>query len=160
MEVQGYPNYLIYEDGKIFSKYKNNFIKPHINSEGYYHKNLYKNNNRKNHSIHRLIAIHYIPNPENKREVDHINRDRSDNRIENLRWVTHSENMQNKGIRIDNTSGVKYISYNTRTDRWVFRKIINGKLTCKYFKTKEEAIEFKNQLDLTCAPAVPSAIIA
>ena len=160
MEIQGYPKYLIYEDGRVFSKYKNKFIKPHINSEGYYHKNLYENNNRKNHSIHRLVAIHYIPNPDMKPQVDHINRIKTDNRICNLRWVTGSENMQNQGIRIDNTSGVKYISYNTRTDYWVFRKIINGKLTCKTFKTKEEAIEFKNQFDLTCAPAVPSAIIA
>jgi hypothetical protein len=44
---------------------------------------------------HRLVAEKYIPNPENKPEVDHINRVRHDNRIENLRWATKKENMNN-----------------------------------------------------------------
>ena len=144
MEIEGYPNYLIYEDGKVFSKKRNKFLKPRINTNGYYCIDLCENGKQKTYKIHRLIAIHYIPNPENKREVDHINRDRSDNKIENLRWVSHLENMQNKGIPNTNTSGIKNISYNKFHDRWIFRKEINGKLTRKSFKTKQEAIEFKN----------------
>lgn len=45
--------------------------------------------------IHRLVAQAFIPNPENKPQVDHINTDRTDFRIENLRWVTFEENLQN-----------------------------------------------------------------
>ena len=53
---------------------------------------------KKYYSIHRLVAETFIPNPENKPFIDHINRDRSDNRVENLRWVTAQEN-QNNTIR-------------------------------------------------------------
>lgn len=53
----------------------------------------YKN---KNYRVHRLVAELFIPNTENKPQVDHINRNRSDNRVQNLRWATHSENQKNK----------------------------------------------------------------
>jgi hypothetical protein len=45
-------------------------------------------------SAHRLVALTFIPNPEGKREVDHINCDRTDNRVENLRWATTKENIR------------------------------------------------------------------
>ena len=148
MEVIDFPSYLIYEDGKVFSKYKNKFLKPCINSCGYYSLVLCENGKRKTFKIHRLIALHFIANPENKREVDHINRIRSDNRIENLRWVTSSENNQNQGIQKNNKTGIKNISYEKSRDRWLFQKRINDKLTQKHFKTKQEAIEFKNYFEI------------
>ena len=95
MEIQDFPNYLIYPDGRVFSKKSNKFMKPADNGNGYLRLSLGRNNDK---YIHRLVAIHYIPNPENKPEVDHINRVRGDNRIENLRWATRKENQNNKGI--------------------------------------------------------------
>ena len=49
-------------------------------------------------SVHRLVAQAFIPNPENKPTVDHSNRDRLDNRVENLRWATYSEQQSNKTV--------------------------------------------------------------
>lgn len=50
----------------------------------------------KNRSVHRLIAETFIENPEGKPCVDHINRNKDDNSVENLRWVTHAENQANR----------------------------------------------------------------
>ena len=52
-------------------------------------------------SVHRLIALTFIPNPENKPQVDHINRDPKDNRVTNLRWVTAKENCANRSYKDD-----------------------------------------------------------
>ena len=143
MEIIGFENYLIYNDGRVFGKKRNRFLKPGNNGKGYKYVILFKDGNRKSYNIHRLVAEHYIPNPENKRCVDHINRIRDDNRVENLRWATHSENNQNKTINKDNTSGHKYICYHKSTDGWLFQKRINKKRTTKYFKSKIDALCYK-----------------
>ena len=109
MEIQGFDNYLIYPDGTVWSKTKNMFLKTAINN-GYLIIKLTHNKEQKTKKLHRLIAENYIPNPDNKLFVDHKNRDRKDNRIENLRWVTSSENNLNMGIKKHNTTGFKWIS--------------------------------------------------
>lgn len=74
-------------------------IRATITYQGYDYVNLVvtKDNkyNEKRFLVHRLIAETFIPNPDNKRCVDHINTIRTDNRVENLRWVTHLENQKN-----------------------------------------------------------------
>lgn len=64
-------------------------------SRGYLMAQLNKGNRVLPKRIHRLVAEAFIPNPENKPCIDHLNADKTDNRVENLRWVTHSENMKN-----------------------------------------------------------------
>ena len=100
MEIQGFENYMIYEDGRVWSKNgKGRFLKPtSINKKGYLGVCLCNKDIKKTMKIHRLIALHYIPNPENKPEVDHIDNNRQNNNIENLRWATRSENNCNKGV--------------------------------------------------------------
>ena len=146
MEIEGYNNYLIYEDGRVQNKKTKRYLKNKTNSNGYICLKVCKDGITKNLSIHRLIALHYIPNPDNKICVDHINRDRSDNRIDNLRWATHSENSQNRTITERNKLGIQNISYNKSKDSYRYRKEINGVKHSKYFKTIEDAIEYKKNM--------------
>ena len=142
MEVVGFPDYLIYNDGRVWSKKSNIFLKLQNDTEGY--KGISLCNKRlkirnKRHKVHRLVAIHYIPNPENKPQVDHINRDPSDNRVENLRWATRTENEHNKGISKNNTSGHKHISKYKKVWRFKYSNPYKN----RYFKTKIDAIHYK-----------------
>jgi hypothetical protein len=145
MEIQGYPNYLIYPDGRVSSsRFPDRFLKPlrTRNKNPYYNYRLYHNKKYKHFQIHRLVALHYIPNPDNKPQVDHINRDTSDNRVENLRWVTISENQHNTKIRITNTSGHRNIR-KRENRKYRFTKLINEKQYDKSFKTLKEALCYK-----------------
>ena len=93
-----------------------------INNDGYHKVSLTNANGvRKTESIHRLVALAFIDNPEGKPEVNHINCIRSDNRVENLEWITHQENIDytvkcgnksNKKIRCIETGEI----FNTSTE--------------------------------------------
>ena len=139
MEIKDYPNYLIYDDGRVYSKYlKGRFLKPRLNSHGYVQVALYNDNKRKGMLVSRLVALHYIDNPENKLEVDHIDRNRLNNNIENLRWVTHSDNNRNKDI----TGAIPFRGVSKHRNRFQARIKIDGKLKhLGYYDTPEEASE-------------------
>lgn len=74
---------------------KSKILKFGKNGKGYLSVNLCKFGYSKQHSIHRLVAEAFIPNPDNNPEVDHIDTNPSNNMVENLRWVTHKENCNN-----------------------------------------------------------------
>ena len=106
---------------------------------GYYCFNI----ERKPRYFHRLLMIAFVPNPDNKPCIDHINRIRTDNRIENLRWATHQENQENKSIQSNNKLGIQHIF----KDRNGFQfRITRNKIEHrKYFNTLEEAIAYKDE---------------
>lgn len=80
--------------GKNFLHLKGRFMCPSIcRSTGYYITTLSRNGIKKRKLLHRLIAKAFIPNPDNKPMIDHINGVRTDNGIENLRWCTNRENL-------------------------------------------------------------------
>ena len=143
MEIEGYHNYLIYEDGKVFSKKSNKFIKAFTDTHGYLILGLSKDGKRKTFWIHRLISLHYIPNPHNYECVDHKDRNRQNNSIDNLRWVTKQMNNQNRGVNNNNKLGIKNIS--PHENGYIFQKNINGKKHCKWFKTLDEAVKYKEE---------------
>lgn len=97
-DVVGFEgSYLISSFGRVISlKRKSPFLlKPKTSKEGYRDVVLYLHGNKTYVHVHRLVAIAFIANPENKPQVDHIDRNRANNHISNLRWCTCSENMRN-----------------------------------------------------------------
>jgi len=80
---------------KIMNVKTGKILKPFKQKYGYYQVCLTKDGVHKVYSLHRLIAETFKPNPDNKPCIDHINTYKDDNRIENLKWVTHKENSSN-----------------------------------------------------------------
>ena len=68
--------------------------------------------------MHRLLALAFIPNPDNKPCIDHIDRNPANNSIENLRWVNHQENMQNVSKQVNKSSQYLGVSYRKHTKKW------------------------------------------
>ena len=142
MEIQGFPSYLIYPDGRVWSKKSNKFLKLRDDKQGYKQVILY-GETKKQFKVHRLVAIHYIPNPENKPTVDHINRNPSDNRVENLRWATMKEQRHNQGDS-NCSSGHKWITYCNNEKKWKYtRRQLDSYNCCKRFKSKTVALQYK-----------------
>lgn len=71
---------------------KERIMKPTINSSGYYKIELYKNGKSNIYYVHRLVALVFIPNPENKTQINHIDGNKTNNNVSNLEWVSVSEN--------------------------------------------------------------------
>ena len=103
---------LVREDGKVFSKVpgghhdKYRWKDGSMDCDGYHVITIYD----KQYKVHRIIAEAFIPNPDNKPTVDHINRVRTDNRVQNLRWATYREQSDNSSWVIDRADyGVRAI---------------------------------------------------
>tara|TARA_R110002012_G_C11234954_1_gene564581 strand:+ start:12 stop:512 length:501 start_codon:yes stop_codon:yes gene_type:complete len=97
-EINGYPDYKISTLGRVKSYKKEEIIKSYIIDKvsGYKRVQLYHNGKRKTINIHRLVALNFLPNYYNLPEVDHKDRNRTNNSIYNLRWVSISEQNINK----------------------------------------------------------------
>lgn len=90
-----YDNYEVSSMGRVRNVKTGRILKPQKNKDGYLQVGLCKNGNKKKVSVHRLVAFAFIENDdvENKNDVNHINELRHDNRVENLEWMTHKENI-------------------------------------------------------------------
>tara|TARA_R110002012_G_scaffold152074_2_gene312009 strand:- start:19 stop:462 length:444 start_codon:yes stop_codon:yes gene_type:complete len=118
---------------KIIKSGKVMYLKGSVGSCGYRNITI----NKKHYKLHRILGKLFIPNPENKPCIDHINRIRTDNRLENLRWATRSENNYNKTMK-------GCISKNNKSWRASIYDLNSKKIT-KTFKKKKDAEKWRDE---------------
>lgn len=92
--IPGYSNYLISENGELYSIKSRKYIKPRINENNYLIIDLYKNNIRKTYKLHRLVAQAFLDNPDNLPQVNHKDGNKLNNNVDNLEFCTASQNTQ------------------------------------------------------------------
>lgn len=146
LQIRDFPNYYITTIGTVYSRIYNPIINPNcrikklrtaFNRKHYECVCLTKNHKKHTKKIHRLVAETFIPNPENKPEVNHKNGNKADNRIENLEWVTASENMQHAhkvlGIKSSNFGKFGKDNHSSKP----VKQIKNGKTIAIYGSMRE-----------------------
>ncbi|AFY98256.1 putative HNH endonuclease [Leuconostoc phage phiLN12] len=107
MIIQDFPNYSIFKDGTVVNNISGKQLKPSEDRYGYKFVGLYKNKRRFYFRVHRLLAIHFINNPQNLSYVNHKDEDKSNNSVDNLEWCTPSYNVNygTRNIRMAQTQG-------------------------------------------------------
>lgn len=128
--VKGFENYLVTDTGRVYSLKRGRYLKARKNRDGYLRVKLCKNCKPYNKSVHRLVAEAFIENPENKPTVDHINRKKADNIVENLRWASYSE--QNK-----NQSHINQVSKTKEKYGVPIIEVINDEVSVAYLSLRE-----------------------
>jgi len=110
--------YEISYDGVIRNILKNRILKPNKTRSNYYRIKLSTTTKQKTFSIHRLVAMNFLPNFENKPEIDHKNRNKLDNNLFNLRWATRKEQVKNqKTPKLNNLKSKKVIAIHLETGK-------------------------------------------
>ena len=150
MEREMLGNLFRYEDGMLFKKRKNgsgwtccNDLKPH--PLGYIDVGV----NGKMMRIHRLVYLFHHPDWDIRdscqdNSIDHVNGNKLDNRIENLRVVTNSQNLQNKTHK--GGKPIRGVYFHKQNSNWCAHWYENGKRRTKYFKTEAEALEYRAKM--------------
>jgi hypothetical protein len=161
--IEGYEGYEISTKGRVRSYWKkkyNDKNPKHIiitfkilsinisTSTGYKYVMLTNEIHSRPENIHRLLAKTFIPNPHNYPWVDHVDRNRTNNSLTNLRWISHHGNNINIERQQQNSSGFRGVGIaNDREKKYYAHgKTRDGQKYKKYFYNLEEAIEYRNKM--------------
>jgi hypothetical protein len=136
--IKDFENYEISDRGRVKNKITGKILKGWKNSTNYVHVEL----NKKQLKVHRLVALNFLDNPDNKPLVDHIDGDLQNNRLENLRFATSTENNRNTKPRKNKSVKFKGVSYHKQHKKYNAQIKFQGKNNhLGYYNTPEEAYE-------------------
>ena len=139
--IKDFENYSVSNLGRVINNSTNRILKPGLNGRGYYIVSLCQDGIKITKTIHTLVGETFIPNPYNKQCVDHIDNNKLNNNISNLRYCTLKENSMNSKLSSRNTSNFKGVSYHKQRNKWMAYIDINGKKqNLGYFDKIEDAI--------------------
>ena len=144
VDIPEYDNYKFdLELQQAYNIKRNKYIKNRINHYGYHTLELQQNKKRKTIYLHKLVYICNNPTEDLINfEIDHIDCDKNNNKINNLRKCSASNNCSNKKTRIDNKLGIKYI---TETECGYRFNLVKNKISYnKRFKNLQDAIEYRD----------------
>jgi len=136
--ISDYPNYSVSNFGNVRNDKTGKLLKHFNRGKGYSAVDL----NGKTFSVHQLVGINFIPNENNYTQIDHIDRNKQNNNISNLRWVYNGLNSRNKNKRINQITTSKYkgVHFCKTKNKWLGGIRINGKRThLGCFETENEA---------------------
>lgn len=140
VDIIGYEGlYKINQSGQVLGVKSQKLLKPKVHM-GYFSVDL-SNDGKTTHFIHKLLALHFLPNPDELPNVDHIDGCKKNNSLNNLEWVTHIKNNSNKAW--ESSSGENNISL-TRNNTFRVHFTLNNKSYSRTFKTLDEAKVNKN----------------
>ncbi len=115
-KIPGYPNYLINKEGLVYSKKADKLKSTNKGKQGYLHLAMVNESGEsKNFDLHRLVALTFIPNPNNLPQVNHKDENKINNNVNNLEWCTASQNI-NYGTRNERVSQKLKMQYNPLTE--------------------------------------------
>lgn len=138
--IENFENYSVSNLGNVKNNSTGKILKGIINGYGYRVLTLFKNRKSVTQNIYRLVAVAFIPNPNNKRCVDHIDNNKANDNVNNLRWATYSENGINAPCKINSKSGARGITYNASNKKFRSTIVCNRQVYfLGEFKTIDEA---------------------
>jgi len=124
--IEGYPDYAVSDRGFVLSKNKMRILKGCVDSVGYPCLNIYRDQVRRHVRVHTLVAEAFLDNPNTYKYVDHIDGDKTNNTIENLRWCSNGENQMNKEKTSKNKSGYKGVHIHSSSGKWNVQIKVGG----------------------------------
>jgi hypothetical protein len=140
--IVGYENYSVSNLGNVKNNKTNKTLNPCAHRDGYLSLGLMNNKVRKAFQVHRLVGLTFISPVEGKTCIDHIDNNRKNNCLYNLRWASHRENNHNMSVTKLNTSGHKGVTFNNQLQKWKASIKLDGlQIHLGYFVHKEDAIQ-------------------
>jgi hypothetical protein len=144
-KIEGFENYSVSDFGNVRNDKTGTILKGK-NTDGYLQVVLMQNKVKHSKRLHKLVAQAFLLNPQNKPFIDHIDNNRRNNNLKNLRFATSQENNQNRSMSSKNTSGTKGVCWHKGQKRWLAKICINGKVIhLGYFINKDDAINIRVQ---------------